>query len=97
MQGNNSRNKLFFTQNHNGTKDYFISPFRISEILFFINCVYVPMDRFHIMTHLSKVIDKVRAEEARELKAASYEPVLTKIRWLLRVYRPQHHDVIMDI
>lgn len=40
------------------------------------------LDRFHIMTHLSRAIDKVRAEEARELTAAGYEPVLTKIRWL---------------
>ena len=32
------------------------------------------LDRFHIMVHLSKAIDKVRAEEARNLKTAGYEP-----------------------
>ena len=29
------------------------------------------LDRFHIMTHLSKAIDEVRAQEARALKALS--------------------------
>ena len=41
------------------------------------------LDRFHVMTHLSKAIDEVRAQEARELKEQGYEPVLTKTRWLL--------------
>ncbi len=41
------------------------------------------LDRFHIMTHLSKAIDEVRAQEARELKEQGYEPILTKTRWLL--------------
>ena len=41
------------------------------------------LDRFHIMAHLSKAIDKVRAQEARDLKAAGYELVLTRTRWLL--------------
>ncbi len=41
------------------------------------------LDRFHIMSHLSKAIDEVRATEARDLKAKGYEPVLTKTRWLL--------------
>jgi len=41
------------------------------------------LDRFHIMTHLSKAIDEVRAQEVRELKEQGYEPVLTKTRWLL--------------
>jgi transposase len=41
------------------------------------------LDRFHIMAHMSKAIDQVRAKEARELKAWGYEPVLTKTRWLL--------------
>jgi len=39
------------------------------------------LDRFHIMTHLSKAIDKVRAQEAKELKAKGLEPVLTGSRW----------------
>jgi transposase len=41
------------------------------------------LDRFHIMAHLSKAIDEVRAQEVRELKTQGEEPVLTKTRWLL--------------
>jgi len=47
------------------------------------------LDRFHIMAHMSKAIDEVRATEARELKAKGYEPVLTKTRWLL-LKRPEN-------
>ena len=47
------------------------------------------LDRFHIMMHMSKAIDAVRAEEARALKAKGYEPVLTKTRWLL-LKRPEN-------
>jgi transposase len=47
------------------------------------------LDRFHIMAHLGKAIDEVRAEEARELKAKGYEPLLTKTRWLL-LKRPEN-------
>jgi len=47
------------------------------------------LDRFHIMTHLSKAIDEVRAQEARELKEQGYEPILTKTRWLL-LKRPEN-------
>jgi transposase len=46
------------------------------------------LDRFHIMAHMSKAIDAVRAQEARELKAKGEEPVLTKTRWLL-LKRPE--------
>jgi len=41
------------------------------------------LDRFHIMAHLNKAIDEVRAQEAKTLKEKGYEPVLTKTRWLL--------------
>lgn len=41
------------------------------------------LDRFHIMTHLSKAIDHVRASEAREMKRQGLEPVLTGSRWCL--------------
>ena len=41
------------------------------------------LDRFHIMAHMGKAIDEVRAQEVRELKAHGEEPVLTKTRWLL--------------
>jgi len=47
------------------------------------------LDRFHIMAHLGKAIDEVRAQEAKALKAQGYEPVLTKTRWLL-LKRPEH-------
>ncbi|PLY11895.1 MAG: ISL3 family transposase [Sedimenticola sp.] len=47
------------------------------------------LDRFHIMAHLSKAIDEVRAGEAKELKEKGYAPVLTKSRWLL-LKRPEN-------
>ena len=47
------------------------------------------LDRFHIMAHISKAIDEVRAQETRDLKAKGYEPVLTKSRWLL-LKRPEN-------
>jgi transposase len=46
------------------------------------------LDRFHIMAHLGKAIDEVRAQEVRDLKAHGAEPVLTKTRWLL-LKRPE--------
>ena len=39
------------------------------------------LDRFHLMQHFSKALDKVRAEEARRLKAEGKDPVLSKSRW----------------
>ena len=39
------------------------------------------LDRFHIMQHFSKALDKVRAEEARRLKEEGQDPVLSKSRW----------------
>ncbi len=47
------------------------------------------LDRFHIMAKLRKAIDKVRAQEAKELKEKGYDPVLTKSRWLL-LKRPEN-------
>ncbi len=47
------------------------------------------LDRFHIMAHMSKAIDEVRAKEARDLKARGYAPVLKHTRWLL-LKRPEH-------
>lgn len=41
------------------------------------------LDRFHIMAHMNKAIDKVRAQEVRELKAKGLSPVLKGSRWLL--------------
>lgn len=53
-----------------------------------INAVNV-LDRFHVMSHMSKAIDKVRAVETRELKAKGKEPVLTRSRWCL-LKRPEN-------
>jgi transposase len=47
------------------------------------------LDRFHIMSHLNKAIDEVRADEARELVRQGYDPVLKKSRWLL-LKRPEN-------
>lgn len=47
------------------------------------------LDRFHIMAHLSKAIDEVRAQETKQLKEKGYEPILSKTRWLL-LKRPEH-------
>ncbi len=45
------------------------------------------LDLFHIMKKLSEAIDKVRAGEARQLKAQGKEPVLKNSRWLLLKWR----------
>lgn len=47
------------------------------------------LDRFHIMMHMNKAIDEVRAGEAKELVRQGYEPVLKKSRWLL-LKRPEN-------
>jgi transposase len=46
------------------------------------------LDRFHIVSHLNKAIDEVRAAEAKELVRQGYEPVLKRTRWLL-LKRPE--------
>lgn len=38
------------------------------------------LDRFHIMKKFSEALDKVRADETRQLLRDGYEPVLTKSR-----------------
>jgi len=48
------------------------------------------LDRFHIMQTMNKKVDKVRAEETRQLKADGYEPILKHSRWCL-LKRPQNH------
>ena len=47
------------------------------------------LDRFHIMAHLGKAIDEVRAEEVRKLKAQGKAPMLEHSRWLL-LKRPEN-------
>jgi transposase len=41
------------------------------------------LDRFHIMKKFSEALDKVRADETRQLLRDGYEPVLTKSRWCI--------------
>jgi transposase len=47
------------------------------------------LDRFHIMSKMSKAIDDVRAKEVKELKAKGKAPVLTQTRWCL-LKRPEN-------
>lgn len=47
------------------------------------------LDRFHIVAHMNKAIDKVRATEAKELERKGYVPVLKNSRWLL-LKRPEN-------
>lgn len=47
------------------------------------------LDRFHIMQNFGKALDKIRAGEARRLRADGYEPVLKHTRWRL-LKRPEH-------
>lgn len=41
------------------------------------------LDRFHIVSHLNKAIDQVRAAEARQMREDGYDPLLTNSRWVL--------------
>ena len=54
------------------------------------------LDRFHIMAHMNKAIDKVRAAEVKELKAGGYEPVLTNARWCL-LKRPENRTEKQEV
>lgn len=38
------------------------------------------LDRFHVMSHMGKAIDEVRANEVNELKSKGKEPLLTRSR-----------------
>jgi len=56
------------------------------------------LDRFHIASMVNKALDKVRAEEARELKKQGRPAVLTNARWLLlkrpeNLSEPQHEKL----
>jgi len=46
------------------------------------NAVHI-LDRFHVMQNMNKAVDKVRAEETRQLKRDGYEPILKHSRWCL--------------
>jgi len=54
------------------------------------------LDRFHIVSHLNKAIDQVRAGETRELARQGYEPVLKRTRWLL-LKRPERLTRAQDV
>jgi transposase len=54
------------------------------------------LDRFHIMSHMSKAIDDIRAEEARSLKARGCHPLLTHTRWLL-LKRPENLTEVQEV
>ncbi len=41
------------------------------------------LDRFHIVAKMNKVLDEVRAEEARRMRREGSFPLLRKSRWLL--------------
>jgi transposase len=47
------------------------------------------LDRFHIAQHMNQAIDKVRAQETRELETKGLTPVLTHSRWCL-LKRPEN-------
>ena len=40
------------------------------------------LDRFHVASMINKAIDRIRSEEARELKRRGHRPVLLNSRWL---------------
>ena len=54
------------------------------------------LDRFHIMSMMSRAIDKVRAEEVKQLHARGYEAVLKGSRWLL-LKRPENLTDSQDV
>ena len=41
------------------------------------------LDRFHIVQHMNKALNKVRVAEVKQLEEDGYEPVLKGARWLL--------------
>jgi transposase len=47
------------------------------------------LDRFHIMVHLNKAIDEIRAGEARQMARDGYEALLKHSRWCL-LKRPEN-------
>ena len=54
------------------------------------------LDRYHIAVKMNKAIDKVRAQEAKDLAAQGYEPVLKNSRWWL-LKRPENLTEKQDI
>jgi len=54
------------------------------------------LDRFHIVAHINKALDAVRASEARELVRNGYIPILKNCRWLM-LKRPENRTAQEDI
>ncbi len=54
------------------------------------------LDRFHIVANMNKAVDKVRAAEARELRANGHSPVLKGSRWCL-LKRPANRTAGQDL
>jgi transposase len=54
------------------------------------------LDRFHIVQHLNRAIDEVRAGEARQMKADGFEPLLKHSRWCL-LKRPENRTDKQDV
>lgn len=52
------------------------------------NAIHV-LDRYHIMAQMNKAITEVRANEARQMAADGYEPILKHSRWCL-LKRPEN-------
>jgi Transposase and inactivated derivatives len=59
------------------------------------------LDRFHIVSMINKAIDRIRADEVRELKSTRCEPVLTNSRWLFLKRRENlsegQHEKLADL
>lgn len=53
------------------------------------------LDRFHIMANMNKAIDKVRASEAKALKAKGFGEVLKGARWTL-LKRPENRTLMQE-
>ena len=54
------------------------------------------LDRFHIVAHMNKAIDEVRAQEAKQLREKGYEPILTKTRLML-LKRPENLSAKQEV
>ncbi len=54
------------------------------------------LDRFHIAANMNKALDKVRAAEARRLKADGHSPVLKGSRWCL-LKRPSNRTASQNL
>jgi transposase len=54
------------------------------------------LDRFHIMMHINKAIDEVRAQETRDLRAKGVPAILTHSRWCL-LKRPENLTASQEV